>query len=126
MRVAKDFVDGLVNLCVKVINTQANAVFHKKAACDLLTILGENLKDFADTIVPTYQVLSIVSLLLKATVMKALEAISSEKQIDLSEARTNAKNAWSALQTIYDTLDPVQKENVLSTMLANNLKAKFK
>ena len=88
--------------------------------------MGENLKDFADTIVPTYQVLSIVSLLLKATVMKALEAISSEKQIDLSEARTNAKNAWSALQTIYDTLDPVQKENVLSTMLANNLKAKFK
>lgn len=58
--------------------------------------------------------------------MKALEAISSEKQIDLSEARTKAKNAWSALQTIYDTLDPVQKENVLSTMLANNLKAKFK
>jgi len=47
-------------------------------------------------------------------VIKALDAIAQDKQIDLADSRNKARTAWNELQTIYDTLEPAKKANVLS------------
>ncbi|CDW90985.1 UNKNOWN [Stylonychia lemnae] len=115
IRVAQDHVEGLVNISIKVIGSQASTVFQKKAACDLLNILGEHLKDSAAHVVPSYM----------GDVMKSLESLDNEKQIDLSESRNKAKLAWNQLQTIYDSLDPKEKESLLANFMAKNLQNKF-
>eukprot|EP00347_Sterkiella_histriomuscorum_P001861 403370396 len=112
IRVAKDYIEGLITISNKVIGMQQSVTnaFHKQAACDLLTILGQNLKEFAAHIVPTYQ----------GDVMKALESIASEKQIDLSESRNKAKQAWIDLQKIYEEIDPSQKQNMMANIMSQN------
>lgn len=58
--------------------------------------------------------------------MKALDTLSSEKHLELCDARNKAKAAWHELQTIYDDMDPQKKANVLSTLMQKNLQNKFK
>jgi hypothetical protein len=52
--VASDYVEGLIGICTKVINTQASLRPQKVAACDLLTCLATHLKPVAEHIVPSY------------------------------------------------------------------------
>ena len=54
--IAQNYIEGLISICLKAINTPSNSTEKKKSACDLLTTLGTHLKPVAEHAVPTYQV----------------------------------------------------------------------
>lgn len=60
--------DGLVKLCMRATG-QLSKVPQKKAACDLIAALGNNLRLAAEHVVPVYQ----------GEIMKCLEQAASEK-----------------------------------------------
>jgi len=56
-----DHMDGIVKLCLRATGPLAK-VPQKKAACDLIACLGENLKLAAEHVVPVYQVKTLIYL----------------------------------------------------------------
>ncbi len=50
--------DGLIKISFKAISGLSAKVPQKIAACELIAALGENLKEAAELVVPTYQVRS--------------------------------------------------------------------
>lgn len=55
--------DGLVKICITRAMDPLSKVAQKTAACDLIQLLGERLKEAAEHVVPAYQV-SISSLIM--------------------------------------------------------------
>lgn len=47
--------DGIVKICIRAMDPLSK-VAQKTAACDLIHVLGEKLKEAAEHIVPAYQV----------------------------------------------------------------------
>ena len=47
--------DGIVKICIRAMDPLSKVV-QKTAACDLINVLGEKLKEAAEHVVPTYQV----------------------------------------------------------------------
>ncbi len=59
--------DGIVKICIRAMDPLSK-VAQKTAACDLINVLGEKLKEAAEHVVPAYQVCTFDSLLMSIRV----------------------------------------------------------
>lgn len=99
---------GLIKLLLRATGATAKPP-QKKSACDVINVLGVNLRIAADHVVPIYQ----------ADIMKALDQVSTEKQLDVQSARKEALEVWKELNEISKQLqDPSVKENLMLNGLA--------
>lgn len=55
--------DGIVKICIRAMDPLSK-VAQKTAACDLINVLGEKLKEAAEHVVPAYQVCTVDSMLM--------------------------------------------------------------
>lgn len=55
-----DYLDGVINLCIRATGPTSK-IGQKKAACDLIAVLGEHLKLAAEHVVPSFQVKFMLS-----------------------------------------------------------------
>eukprot|EP00347_Sterkiella_histriomuscorum_P002230 403368970 len=49
-----DYLENFINQANKLIQNQSSAIHSKKAAFDLLSCLGDNIRDYVDVMVPSY------------------------------------------------------------------------
>ncbi len=54
IKVAQDYTESLVGICYKVLSNPSSLLPQKTEACNLLALLGEQLKPAVATIVPAY------------------------------------------------------------------------
>lgn len=84
-----DFMAGIIKLLLRATGSTAKPP-QKKSACDVIKVLGDNLRIAAEHVVPIYQ----------ADIMKALDQVATEKQLDVQSSRKEAIEVWKELGEI--------------------------